>query len=136
MAHFISYDTTGNLAQNPVPGATTTLTLDTIQTGIDATCCGWVITDQAGTLLIDQSFDNINWDYTTSVSVAAASGVTSTPGYVSTGAGGNVAILVVAEGSTNGVPVIAPFLRARYTTGATPPTVLRIFIRCFGNRTS
>lgn len=68
---------------------------------------GTVISDQAGTLYVQQSSDNANWDVQSSFTVAANDAVGSGTGY--------------------SVEVVAPYARLYYTNGATAQTVFRLY---------
>lgn len=73
---------------------------------------GMVFADQAGTLHIEQSMDNTNWDIDTTYAVVASTG----------------------KGFKE--EIFAPYVRVRYVNGATPQTSFRITTRfsSAGNR--
>ena len=66
---------------------------------------GTVFSDQGGNLLIDQSFDGTNWDTTTTIAVTGGTG------------------------KSFNEPTVAPYVRIRYTNGATPQNTFRLFAR-------
>lgn len=119
MSRFLSYNTddagTGNL---PL-GANGVATLGPIEVGGSSRLAGSVYADQAGTMLVQQTFDywstggipnpTPHWDVTQSFTIVA-----TTP-------------------QTIDVDVIAPVVQIVYTNGATPITSdLRIFLRAYG----
>ena len=65
---------------------------------------GSVYADQAGTLYIEQSPDNVNWDIVDSFSVSAGAGF----GF--------------------SVEKVCPYARVRYVNGATAQTVFRLYV--------
>lgn len=118
MAKFERYNTTDPTTGQPALGGGASLAspllLNVQQEGA---LVGTVISDQTGTLYVDQSFDynwqtgTGDWDYTATYAVTAGVGVK------------------ISES------VIAPSMRIRYTNGATPQSYLRIFVRAFGVKT-
>ena len=65
---------------------------------------GSVYSDQAGSLAIQQSSDNANWDIVNTIAVSAASGV------------------AISE------QIYTPYTRIVYTNGATAQTVFRLYV--------
>lgn len=112
MAHFASYNTSDATSGAAPLAANASITPIVIQTGIDAVIAGIVISDQAGTLHVDQSFDGINWDYSATYNVVAGTGTK------------------INE------DIIAPLVQVRYTNSATNQTYLRLFLRAFGSRSN
>lgn len=111
MAHFGAYSTTDpNAATSgwtPL-GVGGVLTLGPIQTETAQTIAGAVIADQAGTMLVQQTFDGVNWDVSQSFTIVA-----------------NVA-------QTFNVVVIAPAAQIVYTNGGVAQTsIFRLFARTF-----
>jgi hypothetical protein len=76
-----------------------------LQPGLADSITGSVFADQPGTLLIEQSGDGVNWDISTSYSVAANDG----KGF--------------AEN------ILLPNVRVRYTNGGTNQGTFRLFAR-------
>jgi hypothetical protein len=143
MSNFLSYDTTSAVSPDPAIGAGDTIILgggwnppltdptsptgpvdgqDTVwtgtgTTGIASTIAGSFFSSLGGTLLVEQSFDNINWDIQQSYTVSAG----------------------VPDPTADGVgaidqQVLAPFLRLSYTNGSDDPDpTVRIFVRVFGS---
>jgi hypothetical protein len=66
---------------------------------------GYVFTDQAGNIFIEQSFDQTNWDISTTYAIVANTTKTFSE------------------------EILAPWVRVRYVNGATPQTVLRLYVR-------
>lgn len=66
---------------------------------------GSVFADQAGTLYIEQSFDQTNWDISTNITVTAS------------------------DGSGFSEELVAPYVRLRYANGAGAQTAFRVFAR-------
>lgn len=99
-----------NGTQTPL-GAAGTTTLN-MQAGREDFVVGMVFADQAGTLFIEQSMDNTNWDISTSYAVTAS------------------------DGKGFKEDIFAPYIRVRYVNGATPQTAFRLFARfsSTGNR--
>lgn len=100
--------------QTALDSTTAILGADAVYTTTAAVDCskmrrivGTVISDQAGTLLVEQAPDGINWDVASSFAVTAGA----------------------AEGDGQGfsVEVVAPSMRLKYTNGATPQTVFRLY---------
>jgi hypothetical protein len=73
---------------------------------------GMVFADQAGTIYIEQSMDNANWDLSTNYAVVAS------------------------DGKGFKEEIFAPYVRVRYVNGATPQTAFRLTARfsSTGNR--
>jgi hypothetical protein len=115
MAHFLAYNTSRSAAPNTPLAANGTTTIGTVQTDIDGTFTYSCISDQAGTLFIEQSWDGTNWD----ILQGAPSGIAITANTTASGA----------------ITVLAPFLRVRYTNGATIQGFMRFFGRAFGTKT-
>lgn len=111
MGHFIAYDTSRAQSPDPPLGANATITIGTIQSGTMAKIVGSAFSDQAGTLLVQQSFDGTNWDIQNSFTVAAATV--------------NAAV---------DIDVIAPYIQFKYTNGASAEGALRVFLRVYGVR--
>lgn len=76
-----------------------------IQPGSADTIVGSVVSDQGGTLLIEQSWDNVNFDISKSITVVA-----------------NTAQAL------NEV-IYLPFVRLKYTNGGTNQGVFRLYLR-------
>jgi hypothetical protein len=116
MAHFSSYNTSDSQSGATVLAGNASITPIQIQTGIAGVIAGTIISDQAGTLTIAQSFDGSNWDSGSNLQapIAVAAGVAQ---------------------SFN-VTVIAPFAQISYTNGAVTQGYMRLFARAFGNRVS
>lgn len=92
----------------PVNGQTTIWT-GTGMTGIASTIAGSAVS-AGGTLLVEQSFDSINWD------IQQSYAITSTP----------------SQGISQ--QVLAPYLRIAYTnTSGSSDDTIRIFVRVFGS---
>ena len=66
---------------------------------------GTVFSDQAGTHNIEQSFDDTNFDVSTSYTITAN------------------------DGSGFSEELVAPYVRLRYVNGGTPQTVFRLYSR-------
>ena len=66
---------------------------------------GTVIASHAGTLFVEQSYDETNWDYSISNSVSGGTG----------------------EGFSE--EIVAPYVRLRYVNGGTPQTTFRLSAR-------
>ncbi len=100
--------------QTALDSTTVALGADAVYTTAAAVDCGkmrrivgTVISDQAGTLLVEQSPDGANWDVSSSFAVAAG----ATEG----------------DGQGFSVEVVAPWTRLKYTNGATAQTVFRLY---------
>jgi hypothetical protein len=76
-----------------------------MQAGREDWVVGMVFADQAGTLYIEQSMDNANWDVSTSYPVVAN------------------------DGKGFKEEVYGPYVRVRYVNGATPQTAFRLTAR-------
>lgn len=91
------------------PSTTAALAASAAYTSSSYPSAGWgrivgtVFADQAGTLLVEQSSDNANWDTSSSFAVTASTGL----GY--------------------SVEVVAPYWRLNYTNGATAQTTFRLY---------
>lgn len=127
MSHFLAYNSTDTANATAMSWSTLgddqSITIGTLQPGDDATIIGTVWSDQSGgSLYLDQSFDNVNFDYTTTVGPLTAS-----TGQI---------IQDATMGGDGGIPVIGTFVRVRYTNGTTAGANLRVFIRTIGSRSS
>lgn len=85
---------------------------DTMIAGREDWMVGLMYSDQAGSLLIEQSIDGVNWDLDTTVA------------------------LVAVTGKEFKVEVYASYIRLTFTNGATPQTEFRLGARfsSAGNR--
>jgi hypothetical protein len=92
-----------NGTKTPLAGAGT-ITLE-LGAGREDWIVGMVFADQAGTIFIEQSMDNINWDLSTQYSISAS------------------------DGKGFKEEVFAPYIRVRYVNGATPQTAFRLTAR-------
>lgn len=86
-------------------GANGTWTSQTVNTGLADNLTGLVWASHAGSLVIEQSADGTNWDFGRTIAVAATTGQTFTE------------------------PIMAPYIRLRYTNGATAQTGFRLASR-------
>lgn len=93
------------LSSNQSLGANATWTSGTKLTDRADSIVGSVFADQAGTLYVDQSFDNTNWDISESTAVAAGAGTKFKH------------------------DLIAPHIRLRYVNGATAQGAFRLHAR-------
>lgn len=119
MAHFLVYNTSDATRPLDTPLiANASTNLGVIQAQQEGVLTGTVKSDQSGSLFVDQSFDGINWDFTTTIAVTGGTGA-----------------LVTASGSSGGIPIIAPFVQVRYTNSTVGQAFLRIFVRSFGTKT-
>lgn len=84
-----------------------TVTIGPYETFRAQNITGSVFSDQGGTLKVEQSFDNQNWDISSSITVTGG------------------------QGQGFSFPVEAPYFRATYTNGGVDQTVFRLFIRSF-----
>lgn len=66
-------------------------------------CEGSVFTDKAGTLFIEQSNDDLNWDISSNY------------------------IIPVSDGKGFTEDLLLPFTRVRYVNGGTPQTIFRLY---------
>jgi hypothetical protein len=112
MGHYASYNSANSAGGMTPLTSGQSITPLTIDAGQESKIFGIVKSDQAGTVVIEQSFDGTNWDYANTIAVTAGTGVK------------------IEE------DIIAPYARVRYTNGATNQGFLRIFLRAFGARTS
>lgn len=111
MPGFTSYNTTDSRTGDAPLVANQAISPLLIKAPITALIAGTIASDQSGSLIIDQSFDGINFDGTpTVISVTANVGQTFT------------------------VNVKAPTTRLTYKNGNTAQTYLRLFARAIGNR--
>lgn len=76
-----------------------------MEAGLADRITGVVIADQAGSIFIEQSGDQTNWDLSTTYPVVASTA------------------LKFSE------EIVLPWVRVRYVNGATPQTVFRLFSR-------
>lgn len=76
-----------------------------IEVGLGDRITGAVFADQIGTIFLEQSGDEINWDVSTSYAVPAS------------------------DGKGFSEEILLPFVRIRYVNGGTPQTIFRLFIR-------
>ena len=81
-----------------------TVTLN-LQSGREDYVVGMVFADQTGTLFIEESMDNTNWDVSTSIPVVANTGQSFKQ------------------------DIFGPFVRVRYVNDATPQTKFRLTAR-------
>lgn len=119
MAHFVAYNTSDSTTgSTPLAGGAsiTPITIQSQQYGSLTYSC---YSDVSGTLYIAQSFDGVNYDSSTSIAVA---GGAQTATGIYPGVGGQVS-------------VYAPFVQVYYVNGASPQTVMRLFVRVFGTKT-
>jgi hypothetical protein len=111
MAHFGAYNTGDPNAgpQGYTPLANNgVVTLGPMGTETAQSIAFSIFTDQAGTLLVQQTFDGINWDISQSFAVVASTAQSGV------------------------VPVIAPSSQIVFTnTGGSTQTVMRLFARTF-----
>lgn len=110
MAHFVAYNTANS--GTPALAGNAAITPLTIQSQADAVIAGSIISDQAGTLVVAQSFDGTDYDFNQTIAVAAG------------------------VGQSFNINIIAPFVQISYTNGATPQGYMRLYARAFGNRTN
>jgi hypothetical protein len=109
MAHFSSYDTSDGTA-TPLAANGTTIA-GPIQTDVYSQLCGSIFADQAGTLYVEQSFDNgAHFDISVPITVTANAG------------------------QSFNETIIAPVAQVRFVNGGTDQGVMRLFVRAFGNR--
>jgi hypothetical protein len=115
MSSFMSYNTSDG-SQSPLLANAPT-TVGPFFTGIASKIAGSVISDQSGTLLVQQSMNwnpnpaiTTNWDISQSFTVTGGTPVTID------------------------IDVVGPVARAVFTNGATNQTYMRLFLRAFGNR--
>lgn len=120
MAQFAGYNTDRAKGGDPNVAGLAVVTIGPVETGVDTRVAGSVFCDVAGTVQVQQTFEDpsVNsglghWDI-----VQFPGG---TPGTVTAGAG----LLIDQD-------VIAPFLRVVFTVGAAPTGHLRLFVRTFG----
>jgi hypothetical protein len=92
-------------SSSTVLNANQTFTSPIIMPGNDDTLVGSVFADQTGTLFIEQSGDQVNWDISTSHAVTAGQG----------------------QGFSE--PIYMPFVRIRYANGGTNQGAFRVFAR-------
>jgi len=111
MSHFSSYST-GDEGSAAL-GANASIPPMQITGGVDAVVAGYVISDQAGVLVISQTFDGTNWDISQSFTYSA-----------------------LGIGLTFNVDIIAPSFQISYTNGGEAQSYMRLFARSFGNRSS
>lgn len=113
MAHFIAYSTTDANNPSPIVKAGQSIPVMTLEAATEGLIVGTLISDQAGTLTIAQSFDNENWDYTgTPIEITAGMGVG------------------ISE------EVFAPYVQVSFeNTSGTDQTYMRLFLHAVGKRT-
>jgi hypothetical protein len=111
MPHFSSYNTSD---PNAVAAGYTPLTADQVlvlgpmQTDRAQVVAGSVYSDQAGVLMVQQSFDGINWDIADTIDVTAA---TVSGGFM--------------------VNILAPTIQLTYTNGGANQGTFRLFARTY-----
>lgn len=115
---YLSYNTTDPSTTDQFVLANATLIVGPIQTGQDTVAGGFAISDEPGTLYIDQSIDGENWDVTASVDVGGTSGLVNTSSYNTAGGGTQF----------EDIAIVAPYLRVRYVNGNTSNNVLRFTV--------
>jgi hypothetical protein len=116
MSHFASYNTSDTNTGNTALAANASITVMALSAATEGSIVGMVVSDQAGVLTIEQSFDNQNWDIQNTINVTAA-----------TGAGMGIEV---------SQSVFAPYVQVTYANGGQNQTYLRIFLRAVGVRTS
>lgn len=127
MSSFMSYTTTDpNSTQKPL-AADASIIVGPFSTGIGTSIVGVLVTDQPGTLVIEQTMDwnpadpdgskgLTHWDVQTDAITVAA----NTPYVISTG--------------SNAIPIVGGFAQATFTNTGDDQTFMRFFLRAIGNR--
>lgn len=93
------------IANTQVPLTANSVWTGQIEAGLADRITGSVFADQAGTIFIEQSGDQTNWDISTSYAISAN------------------------NGSGIEEDVLLPWVRIRYVNGSTDQTIFRIFTR-------